>query len=96
METSSQNDTNGDSNGEYEFINPVEQMGGDDGRPVGAPIQIVKVSEDRRFELDLDALSNILLRDSIRDKPVVVVSIAGDFRKGLSPLMSEWFELMSN
>ena len=51
--------------------------------PVGSPIQIVKVTEDRKFELDEKALGNILLRDSIRDTPVVVVSIAGDFRKGI-------------
>ena len=48
----------------------------------GQPIQIVKVTEDRKFELDVDALGDILLRDVIRDTPVVVVSIAGDFRKG--------------
>lgn len=48
----------------------------------GLPIQIVKVTDERKFELDVEALGNILLRDSIRDTPVVVVSIAGDFRKG--------------
>ena len=94
METNSQSDSNGESNGEYEFINTVEQVAGDDGRPPGAPIPIVKVTEDRHFELDLDALSDILLRDSIRDKPVVVVSIAGDFRKGMSCALIEW--LLSN
>jgi len=69
---SSNNSTNG-SNGDYEFIS---------NESFGSPIQIVKVSEERKFELDFDALSSILLRDSIRDTPVVVVSIAGDFRKG--------------
>lgn len=48
----------------------------------GSPVQIVKVTDERKFELDIEALGNILLRDSIRDTPVVVVSIAGDFRKG--------------
>ncbi|CAG2113126.1 unnamed protein product, partial [Medioppia subpectinata] len=48
----------------------------------GAPIQVLKVSAEGRFELNLEALSAILLRDSIRDKPVVVVSIAGDFHSG--------------
>ena len=84
-ETSSQNGSTSGSNGDYEFINPVEDGG--DQVPVGAPVQIVKVTEERRFELDLEALSGILLRDSIRDKPVVVVSIAGDFRKG-RPVLS--------
>lgn len=49
----------------------------------GSPVQIVKVTDERTFELDTEALGNILLRDSIRDTPVVVVSIAGDFRKGM-------------
>ena len=49
----------------------------------GYPVQIVKVTDERKFELDVEALGNILLRDSIRDTPVVVVSIAGDFRKGM-------------
>ena len=32
------------------------------------PVQIVKVNDEtREFELDLDALSSILLKDSIRD-----------------------------
>ena len=50
----------------------------------GHPVQIVKVTDERKFELDVEALGNILLRDSIRDTPVVVVSIAGDFRKGMT------------
>lgn len=52
------------------------------GEFYGHPVQIVKVTDERKFELDVEALGNILLRDSIRDTPVVVVSIAGDFRKG--------------
>ncbi|RWS30437.1 atlastin-2-like protein [Leptotrombidium deliense] len=53
------------------------------------PVQIVNVnSETREFELDIDALSSILLRDKVRDKPVAVISIAGDFRKGKSFLLN--------
>ncbi|CAG2107214.1 unnamed protein product [Medioppia subpectinata] len=52
------------------------------------PIPVLKVSDERRFELDIDALEAILLRDSIRDKPLVVVSIAGDFRKGKSFMLN--------
>ncbi len=72
-ETVSSNGSSNGSNGDYEIIS---------NESFGSPIQIVKVSEDRKFELDLEALASILLRDSIRDTPVVVVSIAGDFRKG--------------
>ncbi len=97
-DASSVNGSSNGSNGDYEFVstadigNNGETMAaqssssaslGDDYCAAGAPIQIVKVSEERHFELDLEALSAILLRDSIRDKPVVVVSIAGDFRKGI-------------
>lgn len=39
------------------------------------------------FELDTSALENVLLQDSIRDKRVVVVSVAGAFRKGKSFLL---------
>ena len=48
----------------------------------GFAVPIVKLNEEGRFELDEKALSNILLHDSVRNTSVVVVSIAGDFRKG--------------
>lgn len=53
------------------------------------PIQIVNVDpETREFQLDVEALSSILLRDECREKPVCVISIAGDFRKGKSFLLN--------
>ncbi|XP_054157456.1 atlastin-3-like [Oppia nitens] len=93
--------TNG-SNGDYEFVDKSDVVstngsGSGGGSTVGAnvfndypgqPVQVVTVTADRQFELDVDALSSILLRDSIRDKPVVVVSIAGDFRKGKSFMLN--------
>ncbi|KAH9418939.1 atlastin GTPase [Dermatophagoides pteronyssinus] len=73
------------SNGDYELItNPMEQL------TIGQPVQIVKVTDNRKFELDVDALESILLRESIRDKPVAVVSIAGDFRKGKSFMLNHF------
>lgn len=52
-------------------------------------IQIVNVDPDtREFILDIDALSDILLRDECREKPVCVISIAGDYRKGKSFLLN--------
>lgn len=62
------------STSEYELLSNPDQ---------GFPVQIVKVTEDRLFELDVPALESILLRETIRDVPVVIVSIAGDFRKGI-------------
>uniref|UniRef100_A0A8C2EUC3 Atlastin 3 n=1 Tax=Cyprinus carpio TaxID=7962 RepID=A0A8C2EUC3_CYPCA len=52
------------------------------------PVQIVTVNkEDHSFDLDTEALSRILLRPEVRDKDVVVVSVAGAFRKGKSFLL---------
>ena len=48
----------------------------------GQALQIAKIT-DGRFTLDKNALSGILLKDIIRNRPVVVVSIAGDMRKGM-------------
>ncbi len=52
----------------------------------GFPIQIIKVKEDlsgRRLELNTKDLRSLLLKPSVKDKPVVVISVAGDFRKGM-------------
>uniref|UniRef100_A0A673GS56 Atlastin-3-like n=1 Tax=Sinocyclocheilus rhinocerous TaxID=307959 RepID=A0A673GS56_9TELE len=52
------------------------------------PVQIVTVNkEDHSFDLDTEALSRILLTPEVRDKDVVVVSVAGAFRKGKSFLL---------
>ena len=49
------------------------------------PVQIVSVSkEDHSFTLDTKALERILLAPEVRDKDVVVLSVAGAFRKGKS------------
>ncbi|XP_063001751.1 atlastin-3 [Elgaria multicarinata webbii] len=52
------------------------------------PVQIVLVHKDQHsFELEEKALSRVLLQDAIRDLDVVVVSVAGAFRKGKSFLL---------
>ena len=51
------------------------------------PIQIVLAKSDHTFELDVDSLESILLSDEIKDKKVVVLSVAGAFRKGKSFLL---------
>lgn len=53
----------------------------------GRAIQIVLAKSDHTFELDVDALEDILLSDEVRDKKVVVLSVAGAFRKGKSFLL---------
>ena len=58
------------------------------GVPVkGEPVQIVVVGDDHTFDLDEEKLEDILLQPEIQDKCVVVVSVAGAFRKGKSFLL---------
>eukprot|EP00111_Clytia_hemisphaerica_P011671 TCONS_00034289-protein len=51
------------------------------------PLCILEALDDHTFELNAKALESILLRPSISDKKVVVVSVAGAFRKGKSFLL---------
>uniref|UniRef100_A0A8B9RMJ6 Atlastin 3 n=1 Tax=Astyanax mexicanus TaxID=7994 RepID=A0A8B9RMJ6_ASTMX len=52
------------------------------------PVQIVTVNkEEHSFDLDMEALERILLVPKIRDMNVVVLSVAGAFRKGKSFLL---------
>lgn len=51
-------------------------------------VQIVKVNEDAHtFLLADDDLTNLILKDNIRNRDVVIVSVAGAFRKGKSFLL---------
>lgn len=51
------------------------------------PIQIVIAKGDHSFELDIEALEAILLSNNVKNKKVVVLSVAGAFRKGKSFLL---------
>ncbi|XP_073950070.1 atlastin-like [Choristoneura fumiferana] len=53
----------------------------------GRGIQVVSPGPEHSFELELEALSALLLREDLRDRAVVVVSVAGAFRKGKSFLL---------
>lgn len=53
----------------------------------GRAIQIV-TPKNHTFHLELDDLKGILETDPIRDRHVVVISIAGSFRKGKSFLLN--------
>ncbi|XP_053099378.1 atlastin-2 isoform X2 [Hemicordylus capensis] len=65
------------------------------GKP--SPIQIVLAHEDdHNFELDESALERILLQEHIRDLNIVVVSVAGAFRKGKSFLLDFMLRYMYN
>lgn len=60
----------------------------------GRPVQIVVSKNDHSFELDEDALAEVLLQDHVRDKNVVIVSVAGAFRKGKSFLLDFFLRYM--
>lgn len=53
----------------------------------GRPIKIMAYKEDHQFDLDEQALESILLQDHVKDRHMVVVSVAGAFRKGKSFLL---------
>ncbi|KAL5235056.1 hypothetical protein ACI65C_002466 [Semiaphis heraclei] len=61
---------------------------------VGKPVPIVLAEEDHQFILDEEALESILLKDDIKDRNVVVVSVAGSYRKGKSFLMDFFLRYM--
>lgn len=64
-------------------IPTLMKMGSEPG-----PVQIVRVcKENHSFTLDTDALARVLLAPEVRDKNVVVLSVAGAFRKGKSFLL---------
>ncbi|PWA18658.1 hypothetical protein CCH79_00005626 [Gambusia affinis] len=67
-----------------EFTDRKWEIMGSDARPV----QIVDVNkDDHSFTLNTEALAQILLDPEVRDKHVVVLSVAGAFRKGKSFLL---------
>lgn len=66
--------------------------------PAGAgprPLQIVRV-EEHSFDLDLEALKTVLLSEEVANRKVVVVSVAGAFRKGKSFLLDYLLRFLNN
>lgn len=63
---------------------------------IGKPIPIVLAEENHHFVLDEAALEEILLKDDIKDRNVVVVSVAGAFRKGKSFLLDFFLRYMKS
>lgn len=58
-------------------------------KPRGEPVQIVRLDKKSNgLELNIDALANIFLNEKCRERPLCVVSIAGDFRKGKSFMLN--------
>ncbi|XP_059048481.1 atlastin isoform X2 [Achroia grisella] len=69
-------------------------------KPAPAPrsghhgVQVVNTGPDHTFILDEEALGELLLREDIRDRAVVVLSVAGAFRKGKSFLLDFFLRYM--
>ena len=60
----------------------------------GQALQIVKTTDNHTFELDEELLSGVLESNEIRDRHVVVISVAGAFRKGKSFLLDFFLRYM--
>lgn len=58
------------------------------GDVVGHGVQILSPNNNHSFVLELSELKKVLETDTIKDRHVVVVSIAGAFRKGKSFLLN--------
>lgn len=58
------------------------------------PLQIVQTGEDHTFILDEDTLTEVLLDERVKDRFVVIVSVAGAFRKGKSFLLDFFLRYM--
>ncbi|KAF6026044.1 atl [Bugula neritina] len=54
----------------------------------GYPVQIVSVGDEHSFQLEEQNLRAILNKNGVKNKPVVIVSVAGAFRKGKSFLLN--------
>lgn len=51
------------------------------------PLQLISIEEDHSFLFQKSTISKVLLQDKIKDRRIVVVSVAGAFRKGKSFLL---------
>lgn len=78
----------------YCFLGIMEEIQDTVGH--GKPIPIVLAEENHQFVLDEKALEEILLKDDIKDRNVVVVSVAGAFRKGKSFLLDFFLRYMKS
>ncbi|CAK9293727.1 unnamed protein product [Gordionus sp. m RMFG-2023] len=59
------------------------------------PLQIISVHDVHKFELNEELLKTILFNEKVKNKKVVVVSIAGAFRKGKSFLLNLFLKYLN-
>ncbi|ENN78293.1 hypothetical protein D910_10028 [Dendroctonus ponderosae] len=59
-------------------------------------VPIILANDNHTFKLDEEALKRVLLRDELKDRYAVVVSVAGAFRHGKSFLLDFFLRYMSS
>lgn len=57
---------------------------------------IIVANNDHTFRLDEEALKKVLLKDELKDRYVVVISVAGAFRHGKSFLLDFFLRYMNS
>ncbi|XP_034952715.1 atlastin isoform X2 [Chelonus insularis] len=87
---------NGPRKERIEKLSTANESTKTDDKDAGRPVQVVVAHPDHTFELDEDALAEILLQDDVKDRSVVVVSVAGAFRKGKSFLLDFFLRYMAS
>ncbi|CAH1394350.1 unnamed protein product [Nezara viridula] len=68
----------------------------EDKQIIEGAVQIILSKPDHKFELDEEALESLLLQPDIKDRHVVVVSVAGAFRKGKSFILDFFLRYMKS
>lgn len=56
----------------------------------------MKSEDDKSFEVDEDALTKILLDSRVRNSKVMIVSVAGAYRRGKSFLLNFFLKYLKN
>ncbi|KAH7939123.1 hypothetical protein HPB52_007083 [Rhipicephalus sanguineus] len=62
----------------------------------GEPVQILRVKDGHSVEFNEAKLERILLADHVKDRPVVVISVAGAYRQGKSFLLCFLLRFLRN
>lgn len=70
-----------------DFENRIEDM-------EAKALQIVTTGDEHTFVLDEETLTDVLLQNDIKDRFVIVISVAGAFRKGKSFLLDFFLRYM--